>query len=196
MRRALLLVLLFPLLPALAVPSPAFACSCAMFTPREYVDNAGLAAAGALASTSSTPANSEGIVSTVDPTTYTVGVRATYKGEETSRVTFTSARFGASCGVEGLKAGRQYVYFLDFKGGSYTANLCNGTGHVPEARVAKVTGTSEAAPPGSPVVIDRDEPAQNAYPWLLPSLGAGALVALGAGLLFVRRRRGVRACGT
>ncbi|HSV38815.1 MAG TPA: hypothetical protein VLI04_08660 [Nocardioidaceae bacterium] len=189
MRRALLLVLLGPLVPLLAVPPPALACSCAMFPPREHFQRADVVVAGELVSVEETPPKG-GIISSGDPTTYTVSVMATYKGVPAAEVSFTSARDGASCGVEGLKRGRD-VYFLHDGDDGYTANLCNGTGTVPEERIAAIAGgpLEEAGPVST--VIDSDEPAQTAYPWLLPS--AGALVALGAGLLILRRRRGAKA---
>lgn len=191
MRRALLLVLLVPLVPVLVAPSPAFACSCVMFTPHQYVNNADLVVAGTLTEVEYAPPNSEGIISSGDPTKYSVGVVAGYKGTSPEELSFTSARDGASCGVEGLLVGREYVFFLDEVDGAYSANLCNGTARVPEARVAKITGRSSPLPASDPVVIDSAEPAQNAYPLLLPALGAGALVALGIG--FVLWRRGARA---
>jgi hypothetical protein len=163
-----------------------------MFTPRQYVENADVVVAGELVSTEQTPPNDKGVISSSDPTTYTVAVSAIYKGKPTSELSFRSAADGASCGVEGLKEGRKYVYFLDRSKGGYTANLCNGTGQVPEAKIAAITSPAQAPVPES-TVIDEDLPAQNAVPWLYPTLGAGALVALGAALLGLRRRRAAKA---
>jgi hypothetical protein len=181
----------------------ALACSCAIGSVDDYLGYADVVATGTL--TDIKPPTDGPVISSVDPVKYTVDVERTFKGEPQDRLVFYSARFGASCGLEGMHVDRRYTFFLTQGGERLTANLCGGTRLATdgfETKVASVTGppveaaNPQADPstsdPGTEASIDVNDNADSAATdsavplWVYAAIG-GAVILAGGGLL-VRRR--------
>ena len=189
MKRALLVVpLMFAAL--LVLPSsPAWACSCASPTTAQSVARADVVLRGTLADTDG-PSRMSRLRSSEDPVQYTFTVAEVYKGNAAATTYVSSAASGASCGLEGLEPGREYVVFALVRGDGLQAGLCGGT--APAARglvadVEQVTGSGPApVPPG---LIDEAAPlpgqrgAVGDRPWLVPLVGGLVLALVLAGLL-------------
>ena len=101
-----------------------------------------------------------------------------------------SAASGAACGLEGIRAGRRYAFFLNGDGSPWSANLCGGTGFgVGPERLERVVASDDAATsvgrvpePGGP---DRLPVSGFSY----AGIGVGALAAtMGAAVAWRRRR--------
>ncbi|MGB0102485.1 MAG: hypothetical protein WBP61_19560 [Nocardioides sp.] len=126
--------------------APSHACSCAMGGPKDYVRWSDVVFTGTLDEIVESPPDPDGTVSSVDPTTYRFDVDRVLEGEVGATADVTSARFGASCGLEGMRVGTPYVVFAAVDGGRLQASLCGGT--QPERagfvdRVERVTGPAE-----------------------------------------------------
>lgn len=196
-------------------PAPAFACSCATGDPRQFVKWADVVVVGEI--TAITPPPDREVVGSADPVAHTVVVDEVLKGDVGETVEITSARYGASCGLEGIEVGREYVVFAahrDFRGDTTDelwANLCGGTAPASGAYVAETVGVTgpghpptaddpAADDPADPDAVgpaDADGPAAAAEStsdaagipgWAWPAAGAAVLLGLG-GLLAARRRR-------
>lgn len=186
----------------LSVSAPAFACSCVTADPPRHVTWADVVVVGQITDITSPPGS--GTVSSTDPVAYTVAVEKVLKGDVGATVEVISARDGASCGLEGIEEGGDYVVFAAHQSieGAQTdelwASLCGGTTGASPTNVAEVeavTGPGHAPEPdgwsgtsGVPTATT-EEPAAassalSAWVW------AGGAVVLGiSGLLVARRRR-------
>lgn len=184
----------------LAAPAPAFACSCAGGGATQFVKWADVVVVGEV--TGITPPPEREVMSSGDPATYAVAVERVLAGQAGATVEVRSAVSGASCGLEGIEVGRDYVLFASYQdiGGEPTevlwANLCGGTAPASASFVAEVEAVTGAGSPPEPATGGPDpEPADDSS---TPSGGVpgwawggvvAAAVAGTAGVLAVRRRR-------
>jgi hypothetical protein len=125
-------------------PSTSYACSCVVGAPSDYVEWADAVFVGTLAEMEPPPRRA--IMSSSDPNTYTFLVTRVLEGEVDATTTVESAMSGASCGLEGMQVGREYVVFATDDNGVLESGLCGGTrpanpGYV--ERVEQVTGPAE-----------------------------------------------------
>ena len=167
-------------------PTAAFACSCVSYTsvetPLRWADAVALGRVAEVRTDGRTA-------------TYVVDGEQVFEGEVPVTFEVRSPVSGAACGLEGVREGRRYVFFLTGSdAGPYKANLCGGTdratpGYVEE--VAAVTG------PGTAVVASEPgeeplpgPPAEGSGDAVLPWLGGTALLALlGGSLVWLGRAR-------
>jgi hypothetical protein len=210
MRRfAVSLVALALVSTALAVSAagrPAWACSCAVLTEAEYADMADVVFAGTLTRID-TPGG--GQRSSMDPATLVFAVDTVFKGATAEVQNVVTARDGASCGLEGLSAGGEFMVYstTDSSGGpvgqpgDLYSNLCSGTGPwdgsaVPAGLAGPGTAPTEPSPETAPsATLAADVPSSDGgwstNDWLLAAVVAVPLVAtLGLAVtMAVRRRR-------
>lgn len=191
----------------LGTAGPAAACSCVTADTAEFVRMAEVVFRGTLTGRDG-PDEVGGWSSSTDPVVYTFEVAEVFEGEVAATAEVSSAVLGASCGLEGMEDGREYLVFAghDDLFGKETdvlhANLCGGTGGAGDARVAEVeeitgpgrppagdpaTPTSAGgAAPGTPVA-DPPPPAEAGLGmWIW---GSGLLAAVVAATAVVGRRR-------
>lgn len=178
--------------PLVAAP-PAYACSCASFTDKQYFERADLVFTGTLVDREEPP--SGGTVSSADPVTLTFEVERVYKGSAVRDLDLTTARSSASCGLE-LEGRGPFLVFATDRGG-LTAGLCDGSRplnkKIPasfgEGTPARPLSTSEPAPTSSreTAPAEEDGPPSWIYPAGVAVLLGAALA--GAGALWARRRR-------
>ena len=174
-------------------PAPSFACSCAQMATDGQVKTADVVVRGVMEQMSPADPGPSGNV------TYTVDVADVFKGVAPRDLEVRSAASGASCGLENVDLGRDYVVFTyrDEASGKLWANLCGGTAPATPAlvdAVERVTGAPVAPSGGPEGDQDRDATAA-AGPggpptWVWPVGGvlvAGA--AAGGVLLHVLTRR-------
>ncbi|WP_406831452.1 hypothetical protein ABEG17_01325 [Pedococcus sp. KACC 23699] len=194
MKRAALLVLALAAALVVIPGTAAFACSCAGLPVADEVARADLVVVGVVGAA----------VGAGQTVTRPVTVTRTLKGVAGPRLDVSSARDGASCGLE-VELGREYVVFAAERGGTMTADLCGGTAPADEEhlrQVEAVTGPGQvvrAEPATAPAramahtPVDAP-PADPADPWL-PAGTAAAVAAivvttLGVlGVVLARRRR-------
>ena len=132
----------------LVTPVASQACSCVPGTPRDHVDWADVVFTGALMTVDPPPRRA--VMSSTDPNTYTFSVTRALEGEVGSSAVVESAMSGASCGLEGLAVGREYVVFATRHQGRLSSGLCSGTQEAGPAlveRVAEITGAAEPPAP-------------------------------------------------
>lgn len=150
-----LLVLVLPTCLLVLVAPPAAACSCVGGDTGEHLGWADTAFAGTL--TAIVPAPDRLVVSSNDPVAYEFEVETVYAGEAHETTSVRSARFGASCGLEGMAIGREYVVFAvhqDHEGEPTDwlwANLCGGTAPASDRLlhdVERAAGPGRAPHPG------------------------------------------------
>lgn len=195
------------------VPSWAYACSCAQSGVADHVERADVVVRGVVEDRQE--ARGGRVRSSADPVTYTVSVAETLKGETDASLDVMSVASGASCGLENIRLGEEYLVFASRDahlgwGGTderaLWANLCGGTAPATPELVAAVTAATAGAGPGpsdrpsdvptaAPAGQAGDtatpapdgDPGRRTWPWLL-----GAVAALGAGAagVVLRRRRG------
>jgi hypothetical protein len=144
----------------------AWACSCAALTEAEYADMADVVFAGTLERIE-TPEGDDW--SSMDPETYVFVIDLVFKGEAAEVQNVVTARDGASCGLEGMAPGSQYVVYAstDSRGGpqgqpgDLYSGLCTGTGPWDgSAAPAGLTGPGAApATEPSPVPTTVSSPA-------------------------------------
>jgi hypothetical protein len=177
-----------------AQAGPSLACSCAMSNMNDQVKIADVVATGTL--TDIKEPDSGPVISSADPIQYVVDVDHAYKGGPPSRLAFTSARLGESCGLEGMHVDRRYMFFLlRDDSGHLSANLCGGTRLTTDGVETKVTHVT--GPPVAPANvanpsthrIDEGSPAESAIPMWLIAAGAGGLAVLAVVGGYVWRRR-------
>ena len=198
MRRALLVVpLLFAALLVLPT-APAWACSCAEVTTAQAVDRADVVVRATL----------EGVDEPrgfTEPTTgaparsYRFTVARVYEGSAPVTARVGSAKDGASCGMEGLVPGREYVVFAQTRGDTLVAGLCGGTAVADSELVADVQDvTGPGHDPVRPGLVDEAAQPPGAASaaregaWLVPLVGGGVLALLLVSALVVVLRRGRR----
>ena len=204
-KRALLVVpLMFAALLVLPT-APAWACSCAAVTAAQAVDRADVVFRGSLEEVDE-PAGLHEPSSGAQASSYRFTVAEIYRGTAAPTTWVGSAADGASCGLEGMEPGREYLVFAQERGEGLWASLCDGTapasasfvgdvvaaagdGHapVPVATAAPAGQSPAAQPPGAAAPVSERA-------WLVPLLGGLALaLLLAASLVFVfwRGRRRV-----
>lgn len=187
--------------------APAAACSCAISTTQQHADFAELVVEGTI--TEVRPPGGV-IVSSSDPTVFTVDVDRVWKGEAASTIEISTPSSSASCGFDDLRKDTTLLVFArhaDVMGeriDGWGTTLCDGTGTSDPQVTADLTALlgdpltpSDGAPPptlvdpgtGHPIAVDR--------PGLVEGVPGGMLVPLaltvGAGLLagliaWLRRR--------
>lgn len=106
-------------------PTPAFACSCVGGTTSAHADWADVVLLGTV--THREPPPQRAMMSSGDPATYTLEVEQVFKGESAATTQVLSAVSGASCGLENIEIGEEYVVFASPSRGELWANLCGGT---------------------------------------------------------------------
>ncbi|GAB3198970.1 hypothetical protein GCM10027062_14540 [Nocardioides hungaricus] len=136
-------------------PTSSVACSCAISGERQLLQYADTVFTGTLTATDVPPPDEDGVVSSTDPVTYRFDVDRVLEGDVATTAEVTSARWGASCGLEGMRVGQAYVVFASTAGRTLEANLCGGTR--PERdpfvdRIAELTGPPR--PPTGDAVVD------------------------------------------
>lgn len=186
--------------------APSFACSCAMASTAQYVDGADAVFTGTV--TDKEPPPKRPVMSSMDPVTYTFDVERWLKGEPEDPVEILSAMSGASCGLEGVRAGQRYVVFAsESRRGDRDlwASLCGGTAPWSadlESDVVAATGPGVLSPPsaapagaGTPedTTADEDRPtgagpekAEGGFLAVPVALVAGAGLVLLAGAYWLR----------
>jgi hypothetical protein len=179
----------------LVTSGPAMACSCASEgSARIYLDSADDVVTGTLVEIKKPPPRL--LVSSGDPVTYLVDVDAVFKGDLGRDVAFTSARDGASCGLEGMTVGVRYLLFLYREGDRLSTGLCSGNAKsstTSEAELVALTGPARAPSTdptyGTPASGVDEVDAPLALPlWVL---GAGTAGIVGfVGSLWLRLLRG------
>lgn len=155
-RMALAAALATPVLVLLA-PTPALACTCGTPEIARLVEAAEVVATGEVVSIE--PSGSVGAVGA--ELTYTVDLGLVLAGEPDNPLIFSGASDGPACGLQDVRVGADYVFFVDRTAGRLTANVCGGTGPVTDsllAEVEDVTGPGQAAPAADPAVVE--EPAE------------------------------------
>jgi hypothetical protein len=198
MKRALLVVpLMFAALLVLPT-APAWACSCASSTVTESVERADVVLLGRL-SKSDGPSRVGLSPSSDDPWQYTFAVNEVYKGRAAGTTHVVSPASSASCGLEGLLPGRDYIVFAQAQGRELRASLCGGSDLAGSGLVADVEAvTGSGHPPVRAEVVDPAAPLPGAVAparegaWLVPLVGGLALALVLAGLLLAVVRRGRR----
>lgn len=177
--RALLVLLVSAGLLVLT-PSPSWACSCAISTPRQQVELAGTVAVGTVDWTAT-----DG-----QKRTYQISVDQVYKGAAArSEKLITNANEG-SCGLAHLATGKRYLFFIDgVHPGAMRVGLCGGTTAYDAALARQVE--SATGPPGAPLPSSAGDPAppeDHSTRTLVLSLGAVVVLLAAAGAIVVGRR--------
>jgi hypothetical protein len=165
-----------------------------MGSTQDHLDGAEVVLTGTLVEIEDPPKRL--LVSSTDPVTYTVSVDSVFQGDVGRDVAFTSARSGASCGLEGMDVGLQYLLFLHREGDGLSTSLCSGNvvaSHANQAEVAAVTGPPRAPSPDATLGVPTSG-IDDAGPPLAPPLwvlGAGVAGLVGlVGSLWARFLRG------
>jgi len=188
----------------LAAPAPAFACSCVAADAPQFVRWADVVVLGEVREITPPPESEQ--VGSADPVAYTVAADEVLKGDVGATVEVISARYGASCGLEGIEEGDDYVVFAAYQdiGGEPTdelwASLCGGTAPASDSYVAEVeavTGPGHPPEPDeSPAAVPESANSTSAPKSTADSAGipvwawaGGAAALLGIGGLLVARRR-------
>lgn len=166
----------------LAVPAAptACACSCAPLTTAEAVQRADLVVHVTI---DTVPASN----TSAAEVTYTGRVVSTYKGDAGSHINVVSAASGASCGLERIEKGKDYLLYARGDSSRWTASLCDGTTAWSEARgaeVAKITGEPKKPANAAPTPASSKSTLQHAVPVLV-----GVALLLGFIAMFLRRQR-------
>jgi hypothetical protein len=163
--------------------TPAFACSCKLFSPQEMFDRSDVVFVGT--ATALEDSNAAGpTFSSADPITVTFDVSEVRKGTVPASAKVRTARSEISCGYEFAKGGHYLVYAGVDTDGAWVTGLCQGTTVVPveEPRPttsAAPTTTFAAAPPVAQ---------SSSRGWVI-GLGAGLVGLAAAGWLVRWRRR-------
>lgn len=182
--------------------APTEACSCVAASTAEQVEGADGVFLGTLTEIEQTNPGANRIIGSGDPVFYTFDVSETFKGESGDGVV-ESVRFGATCGLEGMKVDQMYVVFAGKdKSGALDANLCGGTATATPRLIAAVdAAVGEAAEPASPTAVpspaqpvptqapsgvEPTPPADGAPGWAW--FAGGVLVAVVGGAVAMRLR--------
>jgi hypothetical protein len=177
-----------------AQTGPALACSCVRSSVSDQVAAADVVATGTLTKVTD-PSRGDAVIRSVDPLRYRIDVDHTYKGPPAAQLTFVSARFGASCGLEGMQLDHRYRLFLQRDSSDrLSADLCGGTAPATapiQTDIARVTGPPRAASAGQPA--SERKPGLSAdsvgdTSWAAFWMGAIVVVGVGAaGFWWLRR---------
>lgn len=149
-----------------ATTSTVLACSCAGLTEEEAFDAADLVVVGVVVGRDD-PFLGLPISNSADPVRFTVAVEEVLKGDAGSQVEVTTARFGASCGLE-MAIGQRWRLHAQRDGG-LQAHLCGGS-----TLLSPDSGGPNPVPAEAPLSVF-------GLPWMLSGLflgGGAALVAL------------------
>ncbi len=148
-----------------ATTASALACTCAALTEEEAFAAADVVVLGVVVD-SDDPFFGP-IMSSADPVRYTIAVERVFKGNEVgSQVEVSTARSGASCGLE-MSIGQRWRLYA-YRDGGLQANLCGGS-----ELLSPGSASSNPVPAGPASVFG--------LPWMLSGvfLGVGgALVAM------------------
>ena len=175
----------------------AWACSCAVLTDAEYADTADVVFAGTLTRID-TPGGEQR--SSMDPATFVFAVDTVFKGAAAEVQNVVTASDGASCGLEGMSPGGDYVVYATFgpvggpagQPGDLYSNLCSGTAPWDRSGVpVGLTGPGSAPTESSAVEGPSGDDGWSTNDWLLAAVVAVPVVAtLGLAVtMAVRRRR-------
>lgn len=185
---------------ALAVPGPAVACRCVAESTGRQVARADVVFSGTLTGSEQTDPGDDEVISSADPVLHSFVVERSWKGEVGATAEVESVRFGASCGLVGMRDGVRYVVFADAdRDGGLSANLCGGTGRATDRLVGGVETAvglpptvavpplpvPSAVPSGVPPASPDDGPG---WAWLAGGLVVAAGMALAALRWCVARR--------
>ncbi len=185
--RSIMAVLLVSGLGVLTVASPACACSCRELSAQEAFDIADAVFVGRVVEIDEPGFGP--VTGSADPVTLVFEVGDVYKGVVPANAHVTTARSSASCGFEPVAGKRYLIYVHEDEAGAWSTTLCSRNQELPAA----------GGVPGDLVPVARYEPAPPVdYPadrWWLPyTIGAGAALLAGLGIVFaVRARRRARA---
>lgn len=181
---------------------PAAACSCVVADTARQVKWADVVFVGTLTEVDQTNPGDAQVIGSTDPVFYTFDVDGSFKGDAGDGVV-ESERFGASCGLEGMKVGKSYVVFAtENKRGGLDANLCTGTSVASDRLIGQVetamasateppTPTATRVPPPAPTLPSQvpsgaeqasPEGATPAWAWF----GGGVLLAMVGGAAALR----------
>ena len=196
---ALALMLLSTGLALSTAGRAAWACSCAVLTDAEYAEMADVVFAGTLTRIDAPDAARR---SGMDPATFVFAVDTVFKGAAAEVQNVVTARDGASCGLEGMSPGGEFVVYATTdpsaspagSPGDLYSNLCSGTGPWDGSAVpAGLTGPGTAPSPDTPSAVDdhSGDDGWSTNDWLLAAVVVVPLVAtLGLAVtMAVRRRR-------
>lgn len=200
MKRALLVVPLFLALVVVVPAAPAHACSCAMLSSAQKVEDADVVVRGTITGLDDPGGGGSGHL-----VTWEVAVAEVYRGAAAATTFVRSASDGASCGIE-VQEGREYLLFARQVGGDLRAGLCDGTTPASAELVAEVehltgpgsppqggagaTAVTSTGTPSTGTPLAGSTPAEGADVALPLGVGVGgALVAAALGALWWRRRR-------
>ncbi len=168
--------------------APAFACSCARATIQKSADASNVVFRGTLVAITP-PA---GDTSSTAMTTYAIQARTAYKGAVDYNTEIQSEVSGASCGLEGMEEGTEYVFFATGTAAPYHASLCGGTEPVTPERLTKIEqvlgeGTAIEVPPLPAPTRTKIEESPPASFSRMAAPGAAVVVLGLLGLLLVGR---------
>jgi hypothetical protein len=108
--------------------APSYACSCVGGTTAQHLRWSDAAFTGTLADIEEPPPSR--IISSTDPVTYRFEVDRVFEGDVPAEVEVVSARFGASCGLVGMRVGTEYVVYATAGRDGFESGLCTGTAPV------------------------------------------------------------------
>ncbi len=175
---------------------PAYACSCALLSTEEYVNNADVIAIGTVVQLIETAEQfppveeeSDGIIPDIDAV---VAVERYLKGDGPAEIEVDDPPSGGTCGfLEQASLGQRYLLFLTGETSPLQTHLCSGstplvdTPHVQQflQEVQAITGPGTLPPTDSAPPADESG---GSTPWLAIAASAGILAAASA--LLLRRR--------
>lgn len=168
----------------LVTPVAAYACSCAGATVPEHAASADAVFTGTLVDVRQPPFRL--VQSSGDPVTYTFEVDDVRKGDVRERTDVTSSQDGASCGLEGMHEGREYVVFASAGTDGLSASLCGGTTELSVPMMGELDNVATAHEPG-PGELHADVPSSSPEESVIA--GVAGLVAVLVGFVAVRRIR-------
>jgi len=184
---------------ALLVASPASACDCATSTTQEYFDRADAVFSGRLVSRQEPPT----ITSSADPALHVFAVDTVYKGTAHESQGVLSPVSGSTCGLELTGEGPFVVFatrsaalgggpFASLTVDQYAAFLCDGSAPSSPQLEAELAALAARPPspglPATPLPGGAGIEPAGANPLLPALVGVGAVVALVAAGLLIRRR--------
>ena len=139
----------------LASYSPAQACSCAMRAPAAHLGSSDVVFTGTLLDR--IPPPEAPVMSSMDPARHVFAVDRVYVGDVGATTEVLSAVSGASCGLENMEVGEEYLVMAELEpDGQAWAGLCGGTAPAGHRNVAQVE--QRAGPGRVPVPVEAPAP--------------------------------------